>query len=201
MSLELNVDPQVFRRARRELGLTQSELAGKLAATQSAVSMFEAGHPAALSSEKISAAAEVLGINLEAMSVPVGVGTPREWKYCPAHDCPTVLPYQVGEAVFFAVSRVKAAVGQKTRCRFCGDVLERCCPNPECDAPVTDGAFCECCGTPFVGFRIGADVEPAAYVARRRREVRELREFLVSNLPDCRTHAAREFHGETGPEG
>lgn len=201
MSPELNVDPQLFRQARREQGMTQSELAHRLSATQSAVSMFEAGHPAALSAEKIAAAAEGLGIDLENVSIPRGGGAAREWKYCPSHDCPTVTPYSVGDSVCFAVSRVRAAVGQKTRCRFCGEVLERGCSNEDCGAPVSDGAFCECCGTPFVGYRLGPDVDARAYVDQRRRETRELLEFLHSDLTHYRIHTARPAQRDDGLEG
>lgn len=189
MSPEPNIDPQTIRNARRTQGFTQSELATAVGASQSAISMFEAGHPSALSEEKIRQAAEILGVDL-AQPVTPSASSPREWTYCPEHACPSVIPFCVGSMVRFAVTPVKSRVGEKTRCRWCGELLERSCPNPDCGAAVKAGAFCEHCGTPYVGVELPDGIAAAAYVARRWQETMRLRGLLTNCETDKRESGA-----------
>jgi transcriptional regulator with XRE-family HTH domain len=177
MSKRVHYDREVFRQARRDRGLTQSELAAQVGATQSAVSMFEAGKADALAEDTIRAMATAMGIDLPsagegrqpARGTAAGVA-----KFCPAYDCPGNVPFLIGGRVRTLVSPVCALESEPTRCRLCGELLERCCPNAACRAPVAAGAFCARCGTAYIATPPAAESDPAGFVRGRAEDLRSL---------------------------
>jgi transcriptional regulator with XRE-family HTH domain len=141
-----------FRSQRRALGVTQSQLAEEVNCAQSAVSMFESGRMDVLSRDKVAAIAAVLDVDLdEIFSVDLAMNGPVSvLKYCPSDECPSNIPYVVRAQLCFQPKMVLAPTAQQTRCAGCGDVLEDCCPDESCCAPVEEGSFCMCCGSAYV---------------------------------------------------
>lgn len=140
--------------ARREAGLSQSEVAAEVGCKQSALSMFEAGDPTKLNDEVVEKLARKFNISLEDPS-PVKtenlskeVVITGEKGFCPNPDCPSNRRYQVGGQLFLEPDRSMAdPVGGKF-CVKCGEVLEKRCPN--CGAPLHDGAVCSFCGKSYI---------------------------------------------------
>lgn len=160
----------LFRRlrdARRRKGMTQRELAEAVGCRQSAISMMENGRPGAVAEAGLRQIAKTLGIDLDASAPPVG-GVSTGIPYCPVPECPSNFPYRVGDEVRLWPS---ADPGGGRHCRFCGEVLERTCPNPECRAPAGPGACCERCGTPRVPAPPEAEHDPARWIEHRRGEI------------------------------
>lgn len=163
--------------ARRAAGMTQSELARKAGCQQSAISMFESGRRDCLSSEKIEAVARILGVDLAKFPTGTerGAGALGVLKFCPDALCPSNIPYVVGRRLCHSPTLVLAPAGASTRCRYCGELLEHACPGPDCGKPVSPGAFCESCGTPYIVGGIEPGDDPSAWVARWRKSVEILR--------------------------
>jgi len=156
-----NLSPEIcyrFRDARRAAGIRQTKLAAEVGCKQSAISMFEKGDGTKLNDEVIRKLAEKFKIELpkaatgvEAGSVPMGVGVPRQSfrrGFCPNPDCPTNVAYEVDGRRLFRPNREAADPVGGTYCALCGEVLERVCPH--CGAPLHDGAVCSFCGKPYV---------------------------------------------------
>lgn len=173
--------------------MTQSELARRIGATQSAISMFEGGRRDALAEDRIVAAAKAVGLDPDAFSKaePALV-----LKYCPAARCPSNIPYVVDGVLLFHPVPVKAPAGEPTYCRDCGEVLESGCPQSGCGAPATDGAVCGRCGTPRITSPLAAGVDPEAWAARRRAEIRG-----IWALAQARMEIARGVEREGGGVG
>ncbi|MDP6524957.1 MAG: helix-turn-helix transcriptional regulator [Kiritimatiellia bacterium] len=180
MPLRLNVNHEFFRRTRREKGITQAELARLAGCTQSAVSMFEAGRRDAVNDATIQTIASVLDIDLKGPDATGAEAAAAAFvaKYCPIDDCPSNFPYLVRNRVLLMPGIVNSAVQEKTRCRLCGELLESTCSNGDCMAPVTRGACCHLCGTPYVSFIGELNESPELFVSRRQTEVRNLRESM-----------------------
>jgi transcriptional regulator with XRE-family HTH domain len=144
----VQINHSYFRQKRREMGMTQSELAERSDTAQSAISMFESGRPDAVADDKLRVIAEILGIDLDTTAAlnTQALTNLFEKKYCPNADCPCNAPYLVAGQVCVLISPVSAPEGERSRCRLCGEMMESRCPNSECRAPVTHGAFCVCCG-------------------------------------------------------
>ena len=199
MPKRLTPDHDAFSRKRRELGITQSELARRTGCLQSAVSMFESGR-GGLSDEKILEIARILGVDAGPQRETAFSGAARDpWlKFCPSADCPSNIPYVAHGQVCFLTRPVLAPAGENTRCRLCGEVLEHHCPNVECDAPVTSAAFCDRCGSPYVPFSLPRGESARTYVERRQAELRSLRSLIESypalgpSQPTARSHGATQ---------
>ena len=157
---ELN--PEVclkIKEARRAARLSQSAVALEVGCKQSALSMFEQGDGTKLNDEVIKRLAQKFGVDLSVKgeassrppqaSVSVSPAASRAPRgFCPNPHCPSNSPYEVEGRSYVLPDRAKAdPVGGKF-CAFCGEVLEKRCPN--CGAPVHDGAICSLCGDPYV---------------------------------------------------
>lgn len=157
-----SLSPEICKKikeARRSAKLSQSVVAAEVGCLQSALSMFEQGDGTKLNDEVVKKLAEKFGIDLAAK--------PEEEKktavqpvvhshfvagnckgFCPNPQCPSNQAYEVDGRTFLLPDRAKAdPVGGKF-CAFCGEVLEKRCPN--CGAPVHDGAICSLCGDSYV---------------------------------------------------
>jgi len=177
-----NLSKEICRRladARREKGLSQSEVAAAIGCKQSALSMFEAGNPTKLSEETVVKLAAKFGISLEPPKeeVPAAVApilsAPVVRGYCPNCHCPSNVPYAVDGWLFFRPSRAEASPAGGARCAVCGEVLEKRCP--VCGAPLNDGACCATCGSPYVANTLPEGTDAAAYARVRREEIAALR--------------------------
>lgn len=143
-----------IKTARLKRHLSQSALARKVGCKQSALSMFEGGRTTALSAQVIGKLCDALdllppsGAELEAAAdahlTQVKQG---ERVFCPNPDCPCNLPMQIGERILL-VPKAKYATQGEVHCAWCGEVLERLCP--ECGNPINNGAFCAKCGSPYL---------------------------------------------------
>lgn len=173
---ELNLQ-EALREARREKGITQSELAVELGCRQSAISMFEQGKTTALARKKVVEMAERLGVDIK--SFPSvgrsGVDGAMIKKMCPVPDCPSNVAYLAGGRACVMPVFVDAVANEKTRCRFCGEILESRCSNTACVAPLEDGGFCMRCGSPYVSVWLKEGEMAEEWVATSRSAVRELR--------------------------
>lgn len=144
-----------IKRARREAGVSQSELAREVGCKQSALSMFESGDPTKLNDEVVEKLAKKFGISLAdesaekgAAESTVGVLTAGERGFCSNPQCPSNHRYLVGEQVFLEPDRLAADPVCGKFCAKCGEVLEKRCPN--CGAHLHDGAVCSYCGKPYI---------------------------------------------------
>lgn len=139
-----------IRDARRQLGLTQTELADEVGCKQSALSLFEAGNTTKLSEDIVQRIARRLNVDIkensekeEAAAKVQESRTLSPLGYCPVHDCPSNTFYTVGGRGYY---RVTLQAGRY--CAHCGEVLEKCCPH--CGAPLNAGACCSSCGQAYV---------------------------------------------------
>ena len=124
-----------IREARLRRHLSQSALARQVGCKQSALSMYEGGRAGALG-------AETVGKLCAAAARPQGTRV-----YCPNPACPSNLPVRVGENVVLVPHGHLAEEGE-VHCAWCGEVLERACP--ECGAPLNAGAHCVRCGAAYL---------------------------------------------------
>lgn len=166
----------LLRDARRSKGLTQMDLASQVDCTQSAISMMERGQTSAVARPTLEKIATLLGVELppedlgktSAPSVGMFVPPPVALavKICPNADCPSNLPYRVGEEVFY-LPKSHAVTGN--RCPYCGEVLVASCP--KCGAPLHAGeAFCTECGTPLVPSPQDAASQTEAWLRTRQQQ-------------------------------
>ncbi len=170
--------------ARREQGLTQSALARSAGCAQSAISMFESGHPEKLSLEFVEKIAGILKIPMEEQAfrktqdLPASVYSKKG--YCPNSGCLSNIPYIINDGVL-AWPQLTLLTGAEKYCAVCGEVLEKCCPR--CESPVTAGACCLNCGHPRVIMALPPGVVQEEWVAGRRAEIRQWRS-LTQNGSD-----------------
>ena len=165
-------------RARRAKGLTQSALARSAGCAQSAISMFESGHPEKLSMEFVRKVAEILDITLEEETQEPAAGSketlfPKKG-YCPNAACLSNIPYEInGELMLWPTV---TGLNENSRyCRICGEVLEFSCQ--ECGHDICEGAFCEGCGTARVTAVVPPGISQAGWMEQRREEIREFRDL------------------------
>lgn len=145
--------------ARREAGLSQSEVAAEVGCKQNALSMFEQGQPTKLNDEVVEKLAKKFGIELstseEERIVLPAVATAAascielpQKGFCPNPGCPSNHGYVVDGRRLYLPNREEAdPVGGKF-CARCGEILEKKCPN--CGAWVHAGAVCSLCGSPYI---------------------------------------------------
>ena len=146
-----------IKEARRAAKLSQSVVAAEVGCKQSALSMFEQGDGTKLNDEVVEKLAKKFGVDLTPPTGSMPVSSPlpvvrlaleSSRGFCPNPHCPSNRPYEIEGRAYILPDRAKAdPVGGKF-CAFCGEVLEKRCPN--CGAPVHDGAICSLCGDPYV---------------------------------------------------
>ena len=169
----------IIRQARRKRGLTQAALARKIESTQPQISAFESGRTDVLAKDKILKLASFLEVDLETVATPA----PSSLRYCPNSACATNDPYVMGADIVIKPTFLPAESSRQMWCRVCGEVLERCCPDPACNAPITRGMFCGECGQRYVVLPPeidGQDVQQLEAWAVTRRE--RNREVLSAKL-------------------
>ena len=144
-------------KARREAGLSQTELAAEIGCKQSALSPFERGDGTKLSDAAIKKLSEKFGIPLSIEEeinetphpqAPVFQSTVAGSGFCPNPDCPGNRRVSVGGEVFLFPDRKTVDPVGARFCACCGEILERKCPN--CGSPVHDGAVCSFCGGKYL---------------------------------------------------
>ena len=151
-----NLNPEFCRKAkaaRKEAGLSQSELASEIGCKQSALSMFEQGDGTKLSDEVIEKIAKKFSLSITSPEAnqavrPVPPVSSSVRGFCPNPHCPSNHEYYVEEIRLFRPDREAADPVGGRYCALCGEVLERRCPN--CGAPVHSGAVCSFCGQPYI---------------------------------------------------
>ena len=153
-----NLNPDFCRRvkeARRNAGLSQSELAVEVGCKQSAISMFEQGDGTKLNDDVIAKLSKKFGIEIStggpepaAARQLTGAVAAANTAFCPNPHCPSNKAYSVDGRVLLRPDRIVADPAGGRFCALCGEVLERHCPN--CGAEVHDGAICSFCGEPYV---------------------------------------------------
>jgi transcriptional regulator with XRE-family HTH domain len=172
---------ELFRCRRRELSVTQADLAEQAGCKQSAVSMFEAGRVTALSTSTMERIAGILDVDLSAVDLRGEVKTSADvvLKYCPVDGCPSNVPYAVGDRLCYTPAMVRSPAAQRTRCAGCGDLLQECCPNGECKALVSEGVCCPECGTSYVSVtRVTMGAKAEQWADEQRARIREIREMV-----------------------
>ncbi len=137
-----------IKSARQQRHMSQSELARKVGCKQSALSMYEGGRATALSAQSIGKICEELGLLPPTQAEMVQAAVVEQVRsYCPNVECVSNLPLRVGDRVVYVPRRHVLAEGE-CHCAWCGEVLERACP--ECGAPIGEGAFCGQCGVAYL---------------------------------------------------
>ena len=145
-----------IRDARREQGISQSELSKEVGCKQSALSMFECGDGTKLNDEVIGKLAEKFGIELPTQSqgatsaaVPAfSTSSTTERGFCPNPHCPSNHPYEIDGRPFAKPRRDECDPVFGKFCALCGEILEKRCPN--CGARLHEGAVCSFCGQPYI---------------------------------------------------
>lgn len=174
-----------LRQARITAGLTQAALAAQVGCKQSAVSMMEAGRPEALSRESLEKAASILNVTLPTREestasvsgrmAPAVLGHARVG-ICTNFNCPSNLPYRVGESVYFMPL---GTAGTGEHCVYCGEILQHRCV--QCGHEVTTtGGCCGHCGVPWVEFPEDYVQDIAAWIEARIQSLEHLRKIRSS---------------------
>lgn len=111
--------------------------------------MYEGGRATALSAQIVGKLCDELGLVPPTQAeLAAEVAAPSGTRsFCPNPECPGNLPVTIGGRVAL-VPHAHLAGERERHCAWCGEVLEKACP--ECGAPVNPGAFCACCGTPYL---------------------------------------------------
>ena len=165
------------RAARRAAHWSQTELAAKAGCRQSQLSAFESGVRGKVSRETVAKLAELLGLEppaAEESSPAAFAATFGVQARCPNCECPSNLPYWVGDQLLFLPL---GTAGSGTHCALCGEVLERACPH--CGAPIrAPGGCCEACGLPLAELPEGLVPDPRAWAEAQRAAVVALRAAL-----------------------
>lgn len=151
----VNLSPEIcfkLKAARREAKVSQGELAAEVGCKQSAISMFEQGQPTKLNAETVERIAAKFGVDLkapkeDAAPVEVVLSVPATG-FCPNPACPSNHRYMVDGRALYLPEREKADPVGGRYCAYCGELLERKCPN--CGAPVHAGSICSLCGEPYI---------------------------------------------------
>ena len=155
-----SLSPEICRKikeARRAAQLSQSVVAAEVGCRQSALSMFEQGDGTKLNDEVVRRLAEKFGVDLKAAEEEAAAPAPavvgpvflsNAKGFCPNPKCPTNRAYEVDGRTYLLPDRAKADPVGGRFCAFCGEILEKRCPN--CGAPLHDGAICSLCGDPYV---------------------------------------------------
>lgn len=164
--------------ARREEGLSQSDVAREVGCAQSAISMFEKGDITKLSEETVKRLSERFNIPLEFEKTPAvsGMIVNTVRGYCPDSSCISNIPYTVGGKIYFRPSRSIASPNGGKFCSCCGEVLEKRCP--VCNAPLNDGACCTLCGSVYVTPALPEDIDIQVYVKSRIEEITKFRSII-----------------------
>lgn len=164
---------KLLRKARIDAGITQAALAAQVGCTQSAVSMMEVGRREAMAYDSLVKLAGILKVELpentplQAPILSSGTGVP----VCANFNCPSNMPYQVGEDVYFMPL---GNAGGGRHCIFCGELLSRDCAN--CGAPiVAPGGCCGACGTAIVEMPSGYADDVPAWIQARLNTITTLR--------------------------
>ena len=159
-----------IRAARQRRHLSQSALARQVGCRQSALSMYEGGRDSALSAQTVGKLCEALGLlpPAEGELRPGAETGPQEAErvFCPNAACPSNLPVGVGGRTVLA-PRAHLAGAEEVHCAWCGEVLERACP--ECGAPVDDGHMAAHLGEEQGILQSGAAAAALALVAVENR--------------------------------
>ena len=167
------------RQRRREMSITQAELAERVGCQQSAISMFEAGRTCAVAKktiESIARALELDSADVDALA-ETGVLSVRVLKYCPVDACPSNIPYVVGGNIYYQPSVCRAREEQRSRCTSCGEIMQDACPNSDCAAPLVEGACCPLCGTAYVTATILPPEDAETWAVQQRARIRDIREL------------------------
>lgn len=178
---------QAVRQRRREMSLTQAELAERADCKQSAVSMFESGRTSTLGKKTIEKIAGVLELDLSAFMAVSEPGAPEKLalKYCPIDDCPSNVPFVVSGELRFLPNAARAPVDQATRCSFCGEIMQSACSNASCKSPVSRSTCCPECGADYVTSMRGIfGLEAERWADKQRARIREVDELNGINVSD-----------------
>ncbi len=147
-------NPNIYttlKKRRKAEGITQIALAKEIGCKQSAISMMEAGNLDALSEDKLQKVAQKLGVELEQEVIDSSNSSALVHKYCPNHDCPSNTPYVAAEELFFMPNFIVEATHKKSKCIFCGEILQHECSNQDCGATISyKSACCNDCGEKYV---------------------------------------------------
>lgn len=172
---------EALRQRRRELSITQSLLARRADCNQSAISMYEAGKSTALSSKLVERIADILDMDVSRIARAGEEETTVRGlvlKYCPIDGCPSNIPYAVGNRLCLKPTMVRAPAEKKTRCALCSEVMESACPNADCGSSITEGSFCQECGSAYVP--LTAEMrgwQVTKWADEQRGRIREIREM------------------------
>ena len=133
--------------------MTQADVAQALSCSQSAISRVESGQLHALSTDKLTQLAGLVGEAFDpaelAASAP-GAGEQTSFRYCASPWCPSCVPYRVRDRLCLLPTLSGGAGGPDAGeyCDLCGEPLRDGCPS--CSAPVQGRAFCVRCGEALV---------------------------------------------------
>ncbi len=166
---------RIFAERRKSLRLTQAFVAGRIGASQGAVSGFEKGNPHALADHRVRDLARVLELDLDALGHEAAAPAVA-LAYCAGPHCPTNDPFLVAGGLKLRPTFTQAP---GPFCGCCGEPLARSCQNPACGAPLAEGIHCYRCGDAYVPAPDPAELVPDPLereLARRRELNRELRD-------------------------
>jgi DNA-binding XRE family transcriptional regulator len=179
-----NLDKNIcalIKAARREQGISQSELAVEVGCKQSAISAFENGDPTKLSEETVKKLAGRLGVSLEEKKTQMsaladGYGKAVVRGFCPDPNCVSNIPYAVGNRLYYHTTLRGVTAQNGKRCAHCGEILEMRCP--ACGAPLNEGACCIACGEAYVAPQTPDTENLVEWASRRRAEIKDIRALV-----------------------
>ena len=170
----------MLRRARKQRGLTQGQVADLIGVAQATLSAHERGREL-VPKGRLLRLAEILTLDpqeaLDALAKAEQV-----LRCCCNPHCPSTSPYEVGEEILYRPRFVTADAIKRLYCQVCGDVMLRACER--CNAPLEDGAACPQCGTFYVAPSVAQEIadEQSAALRRMVDREREYRRDLLKSL-------------------
>lgn len=170
---------KILRKARLDAGITQAALAVQVGCKQSAVSMMEAGRREAISHESLVKLAGILQVELpdSAPMQSILLSSGSGISICSNFNCPSNMPYPVGEEVYFMPL---GNVGSGHHCVLCGELLSRVCPN--CGGGIAAfGGCCGSCGSAIVEMPAGYADDIPAWIQARLAVIARLRQLPLTN--------------------
>jgi transcriptional regulator with XRE-family HTH domain len=179
-TVETNIS-SLIRRRRRELNLTQAQLAELVGTNQSQVSSLERGDLMAVRREVLDRIVQALGLE-ELVDLAHTRTATKNLRYCrnPACPCHTHIAQ---DEITCILPRIRKTADDF--CRACGTPMSDTCLNPGCCESVRLGMHCPSCGAAYIEpMRHQHTADKASEIAEQHNRRSDQIARMVGFIPD-----------------